>query len=174
MAHRALKVVSRSGSCGFVENRSFEEFYRGEYTAVLTLARVLTGDRTQAEDTAQDAFAAALVSWDEIGNPAGWVRRVLINEARSGWRKRYAERRALTRLENEVRVGGDLPEETEDFWEEVRRLPRRQAQAVALFYLEDRPVAEIAEIMGCEESTARVHLMRGRRTLARRLDVDNE
>jgi RNA polymerase sigma-70 factor (ECF subfamily) len=65
----------------------------------------------------------------------------------------------------------DLPEETEAFWAEVRRLPHRQRVAIALFYVEDRPVAEIAAVLGCAEATARVHLLRGRRSLAERLEV---
>ena len=156
----------------FVEDESFEEFYVREYRSVLGIARVLTGDLTRAEDVTHDAFAAALAKWAEIDNPAGWIRRVVANRARSGWRSRYAEQRALNRLEAEVQVGKDLPIETEGFWAEVRRLPNRQAQAVALFYLEDRPVAEIARILGIEESSVRVHLTRGRRALAERLQVD--
>jgi len=53
----------------------------------------------------------------------------------------------------------------------MRNLPRRQAQTVALFYLEDRSTEEIAAILGCAESTVRVHLHRARSTLARDLGV---
>jgi RNA polymerase sigma-70 factor (ECF subfamily) len=42
---------------------------------------------------------------------------------------------------------------------------------VALHYLEDRPVAEIADILGCNETTVRVHLHRGRLALAKRLEI---
>ncbi len=52
------------------------------------------------------------------------------------------------------------------FWDAVRRLPRRQAQCVALHYLEDRSVADIARVLGIGEATVRVHLHRGRSTLA--------
>ena len=154
-----------------MDDRSFEEFYRREYRAALALALVLTGDRTRAEDVTHDAFAAALAGWDDLENPAGWIRRVVANKARSAWRRRYAEQRSMSRLESDVRVGRDLPEETEVYWTEVRRLPRRQAQVVALFYLEDRPVKEIAEILGSTESTVRVHLTRARRALAKSLKV---
>ncbi len=41
---------------------------------------------------------------------------------------------------------------------------------MALFYLEDRPVAEIADILGCAVNTAKAHLYQGRATLARCLD----
>jgi RNA polymerase sigma-70 factor, ECF subfamily len=157
-----------------VEDRSFEAFYVKEYQQVLALAFVLLGDRSRAEDVTHDAFIAAFEEWDGLTNPAGWIRTVAVNAARSSWRRRYAENRALTRLESEVRVGSDLPEATDEFWGEVRKLPLRQAQVIALYYLEDRPVAEIAGLLGCGESTARVHLMRGRRTLAQRLGVGYE
>ena len=62
--------------------------------------------------------------------------------------------------------------EAAEFWRAVRRLPKHQAQAVALYYLEDAPVAEIAEAMGCAESTVKVHLHRGRQALAKRLQVE--
>jgi RNA polymerase sigma-70 factor (ECF subfamily) len=157
-----------------VEDRSFEDFYSQEYRQVLALAFVLTGDRVAAEDVTHDGFMAALEAWGDLENPAGWIRTVVVNKAKSAWRRRSAESRALARMDAEVQVGDQLAEDTDEFWAEVRRLPRRQAQAIALFYLEDRPVAEIAELLGCEESTARVHLMRGRRSLARRLEVEDE
>jgi RNA polymerase sigma-70 factor, ECF subfamily len=60
----------------------------------------------------------------------------------------------------------DLPTTDHEFWDAVRGLPDRQAQAIALHYLEDRPVADIAEILGCAPATVKVHLHRGRRALA--------
>lgn len=157
-----------------MEDRSFEAFYVKEYQQVLALTFVLLGDRGRAEDVTHDVFLSALEAWGGLVNPEGWVRTVAVNVVRSSWRRRYAENRALSRLEAEVVVGSQLPEATEEFWSEVRRLPRRQAQVIALYYLEDRPVSEVAELLGCGESTARVHLMRGRRALATRLGVGYE
>ena len=59
-----------------------------------------------------------------------------------------------------------------EFWDQVRKLPAKQAQAISLFYLEDRPVAELAEILGCTKSTAKVHLHRGRAALAKALKLE--
>ena len=50
--------------------------------------------------------------------------------------------------------------------EALGELPPQQRAAVALFYLEDRPVAEVAEIIGCSPSTAKVHLHQARKRLA--------
>jgi len=62
-----------------------------------------------------------------------------------------------------------LDVEDDEFWAAVRALPKRQAQAIALHYLEDRPVAEVADILDCSPSTAKVHLHKGRIRLAERL-----
>lgn len=65
-----------------------------------------------------------------------------------------------------------MSEESETFWAEVRRLPRRQAQSIALFYVYDLGVAEIARTLGCSEGSVKVHLSRGRAALASRLGVE--
>lgn len=82
---------------------------------------------------------------------------------------------ALTMLRLQGRRGSEmegLTASTVEFWSAVRTLPRRQAQAVALYYEADRPVSEVAEILGCAEGTVRAHLHAARRTLARRLGED--
>jgi DNA-directed RNA polymerase specialized sigma24 family protein len=43
---------------------------------------------------------------------------------------------------------------------------------VALFYLEGRPTAEIAGVLGCSDATVRAHLRKGRLALARRLGAE--
>jgi RNA polymerase sigma-70 factor (ECF subfamily) len=154
-----------------VDDTSFEVFYEREYRAVLAFSRSLSPTRQHAEDIVHDAFEVALRKWHTIDKPASWVRQVVANKTKSLLRSRYAEKRAVDRLSGLVTIGADLPDDTEAFWGEVRRLPHRQRVAIALFYLEDRPVAEIAVVLGCAEATARVHLMRGRRSLAERLEV---
>jgi len=152
---------------------SFERFYRSEYRSVLAFALVLTGDPGRAEEVAQEAFLAAYGSWSDLESPVAWTRRVAANKAKSWWRRRYAERRAVGRLAAASVQVGEMPADTAAFWQEVRRLPRNQATALVLFYLEDRSAAEVAEVLGCAESTARVHLSRGRAALAKRLGVDS-
>lgn len=63
-----------------------------------------------------------------------------------------------------------------DLWRAMADLSPMQRAAVALYYLEDLPVEAIAEDLGCEPSTVRVHLSRGRRSLAALLgeEVDDD
>jgi Sigma-70, region 4 len=67
-----------------------------------------------------------------------------------------------------------LPASNADLWRAVRALPSRQAQAVALYYLEDLSVRQTAVVLDCAEGTVRAHLAKARRTLARRLHLDAE
>lgn len=154
---------------------TFESFYQQELKAVIGLAYVLSGSRTIAEDLAQDAFLAAHKNWDTVAHyekPQAWVRRVVANMSVSLFRRKMREARALARFGVDDAVLPALPAHDHEFWEAVRALPRRQAQAIALHYLEDMSVADIAEVLECAEGTVKVHLHKGRHKLADRLGLD--
>jgi RNA polymerase sigma-70 factor (ECF subfamily) len=67
-----------------------------------------------------------------------------------------------------------LPSSSVEVWSEVRRLPHRQAQSIALYYIAGLTMPEIAETLGISKDTVNTHLRRGRSTLARRLGVGEE
>ena len=117
---------------------------------------------------------AAFRRWEEVGRldqPAGWVRKVVANNAWSFLRRAKAEVRAMTRAV--VSSGWSqlprLPDTSVETWEEVSRLPKRQAQVVALYYVAGMTMPEIAELLDCSKETVNTHLRRARATLARRL-----
>ncbi len=158
------------------ESLTFDDFYRREYRHVLGLAFVLTGNQWVAEDTAQDAFAAAFRGWRSIvayDSPGAWVRRVTCNRAASVLRRRVREAKALMRLAGRMQTPIELDEGDAAFWQAVRRLPLRQAQAVALRYMEDYSVREIAEVLDCSEGTVKTHLSRARDAVARQLQLED-
>jgi len=155
----------------------FETFYERELRSVIGLAYALTGSRVLAEDLAQDAFVAAHRNWDRISRydkPEAWVRRVVANMSISSFRKKMREVRALARIGRPESHIERLPAEADEFWRQVRALPTRQAQVIALHYLEDRSIAEIAEILECAENTVKVHLHKGRQNLAGRLGLEGD
>ncbi len=155
---------------------SFESFYRREFRPMVALAFALSGSRLAAEDLAQEAMMVAHRRWAEVARlerPDAWVRRVVSNMSVSAYRKRASEARALARLAGRRQEVLPAMEPADDeFWKAVRALPTRQAQALALHYLEDLPVAEIAEVLDCSPSTAKVHLFRGRKNLAAALGME--
>lgn len=106
----------------------------------------------------------------KFDNVNGWIRTVAMNLARSRWRRAAAEGRALRRwvgLQPAAFLA--LEPEHELFWKHVRALPRRQAEVVALHYLEDLSVADIATMLGIAESSVKNSLVKARAGLAKRL-----
>lgn len=153
----------------------FEAFYEQEFRRVASIAFALTGSWPAAEDVAQEAFIVAHDRWDEISSldmPGAWVTKVATNRAISWLRRRRSEVKAITTLRWRRHEYATLDTADHEFWAEVRKLPPNQAKAITLHYLDDRPVDEIAEILDCAPSTARVHLHRGRKALAASLDLE--
>jgi RNA polymerase sigma factor (sigma-70 family) len=179
---RAPGPGPRSGSPGDTaagRPQRFEEVYLREFAGVFALAYALSGSRWAAEDIAQDAFVVAHRQWGRIGgydDPGAWVRRVAANLAVSGVRRRLAEARALTRLaaRQQEPPYAALAEQDGDFWRAVRRLPRRQAQVVALVALGELSTAEVAATLGCSQRMVQVHLQKARVTLTQRLGLPAE
>lgn len=148
---------------------TFDEVYQREYQALLGLGFVLTGSRPIAEDLVQDTFTEVHKRWAEVANYdnlGAWLRRVMVNKATSRGRRLVSEAKMLTTFRNRRVPDITIPEHTGDVWAAVRRLPRRQAQSIALFYWEDRTVADIADILACGEETVKTHLKRARATLS--------
>ncbi|HSM43629.1 MAG TPA: sigma-70 family RNA polymerase sigma factor [Acidimicrobiia bacterium] len=150
---------------------AFETFFRREYRSVLGLAVVLCGHGAVAEELTMDGFEAALRNWATVStldNPGAWVRKVVSNASVSRYRRLAADARARLRISGGSLGTVDLGEHA-DVWEAVTRLPRRQAQTVALFYFEGYSRREIAVLLGISEESVKTHLERARRTLEREL-----
>ena len=155
----------------------FDTFYAQEYRPVVNLGYVLLGSRAAAEDLAQEAFLAAYRRWaviSEYEQPGAWVRRVVANRSVSVIRRRVVEFKGLRRLIGWIDSGPEIPAGSEEVWRAVRTLPKRQAQVVALYYLEDLPLLRVAEVLEVSIETVRTHLKRARRTLSEVLEEDND
>lgn len=121
---------------------------------------VYCGDRGVAEELAQETLLRAWDRWERVGtleSPMGWAHRVALNLARSWFRRRAAERRALARHGAPPEQGPALPDDAEvlALRQAVRALPPRQRAAVALRYYAGLSVAETAEVLGCAEGTVK-------------------
>lgn len=151
---------------------TFDAFYRKYFARAVALAHALAGAGA-AEDIAQEAFWTTFKKWDELENPERWLWKVIANRSRSALRRRYLEARLLPHAAPEPKPGHeDEPPGLDEFWDMVRALPMRQAQVVALVYVEEFSALEVAEVLGCSEATVRVHLHRAKKRLADRLDLE--
>jgi RNA polymerase sigma factor (sigma-70 family) len=156
---------------------SFPAFYEAEYRPMVRLAVALVGRRDVAEELVQDAFVSLHRRWDQVSkyeSPEGWLRRVVMNRSMSALRRRAVEARLLGRLSRLRERHSELPEVEGEIWQAVAALPKRQAQVIALMFVDDLSVSEIAAVLECEENTVRTHLRRARQSLAARLGLEDE
>lgn len=158
----------------------FVDFYERTYRSSLALATLLAGNREIAAELLQESYLSAHRRWCTISrydSPELWLRRVIVNQARSVGRRRKSERSAMQRLESRSAVSGSSEpssahsgDEIDDIWEQVRALPRRQAVAVTLIYGMDQSIAQAAEVMKCSTGTVKTHLSRARTRLSAELE----
>ena len=101
---------------------------------LLDFARLIAGDASTGEDLLQIALARAYLKWSTISargeHPLGYVRRIIVNENASLWRRAWRRRERST---DSVPEAGTLdPTSIDTTWEMVQALPSRQRAAVAL------------------------------------------
>jgi RNA polymerase sigma factor (sigma-70 family) len=170
------EVAAPQRAVAAARRASFDDFYAAELPRLVALARGLA-PRHLAEDVAQEAMLVAYRRWREVSDlerPDLWVRRTCANLAVSQFRRGMVELRVMARLAGRRQAPVELSEQSEDFWDAVQSLPRRQAQAAALRFVYDMPIADIAATLGTSEGTVKQHLRRGRTALAHSLGVSKE
>ena len=150
-----------------------EALFRAEYRGLVRALAVVAGDLDSAADAVQDAFVQAHRHWPRIrryDEPALWVRRTAVNRILNQHRSRKRRDAAVDRLPSPVPAADrDL-----DVGPAVAALPDRQRMAVALHYLADLSVAEVAAAMKIAPGTVKAHLHAARQSLAPQLEVRDD
>jgi RNA polymerase sigma-70 factor (sigma-E family) len=161
MSHKDRPLMPSLVPAGF--DLAFEGLYRLAYRVAF---RIL-GDRGDAEDVAQETLARAAVRWSRLEDrPEGWVTRVAANLAIDRYRRR---RRPPPPMTGPVGLVDPYLGERGDLVAALRRLPRRQREALVLRYLGDLSEAQVALEMGCSVGAVKSHGARGLTSLRRHL-----
>lgn len=147
----------------------FDECYRVTSRRLLGYAFALTGDWAQAQDLVQEAYLRAWRQWGRIcdyEDVEAWLRLVVTRLATDAWR-RVARWRKVLQLSHPLERSVEGPsEQTVLLTRALADLPASQRQAVAMHYLLDLPVGQIAEDLGVPAGTVKSWLSRGRAALA--------
>ncbi|MGH2789924.1 MAG: RNA polymerase sigma factor [Actinomycetota bacterium] len=144
----------------------FEDFYRSEYGRVFGALYVATGSADLAQDATQEAFQRAFARWRRLGEEqwaAGWVVTTALNHSRRLARR--AKREPTSFLTETSLEGGEPEANRVDLVRSVRTLPRRQREAIVLYYLLDLPIPAVAMLMDQTEGSVKAHLAHARRKL---------
>jgi RNA polymerase sigma-70 factor (sigma-E family) len=133
----------------------FNEFAYSRWPRLVRLAYGITGDRGFAEDLAQTALASAYASWSRVrkaDDPDAYLRRILLNAYRGGFRKRRVTEE-LTGSLPEPGVGVPDPAGSHSdraaIVAALATLPRRQREIVVLRYWLDLTELQVAATLGC-------------------------
>ena len=155
------------GEHGHVGPRDCEEYIRAGLPRLMRLARALTGDEHLAGDLLQDTLEKLILKWSNIsGDPDAYVRRIMVNQRISSWRKVRRER-----LSEQVPDRASAPVEIDhELFAALRALPRAQRAVIALRYLEDLTEVQTANVLGCSVSTVKSHSARAMASLRTSLE----
>ncbi len=155
----------------------FDAVFLGSHDRLVRTLTLICGDREVAADCVADAFERAYARWRRIGryeDPVGWIRRVAVHRARDVHRRGERGRRAVERLSGRTEVVAHDPTPPDEaLLAAVAALPLRQRTVVALHYLDDLPVADIARALRVSEGTVKSNLHDARARLRTRLPSED-
>jgi RNA polymerase sigma-70 factor (ECF subfamily) len=173
-----MSVSSSRGERLMTQARDFEEFYAANYGKVAALAAAVLGDRSEADDVTQEAFARALARWPRLSCyelPEAWVRQVAMRLAIDYSRRLRRTLHALPLLGAAVRDAEPEPGialTLTPLGRALRQIPLREREAIVLHYVADLSVQQIARELGIKVSTVKARLAAGRRRLERELEPE--
>ena len=147
-------------------------YVNGRLAALRRVAYLLCGNEHEADDLVQETVTKLYARWPRtagVENLDGYVHTMLVrtflDEKRRGWWK--------------VRLFGTAPEPppspagpAEDrtmLRTALAQVPPRQQAVLVLRFLCDRPVSEVARILGCSEGTVKSQTSHGLNTLRKLL-----
>src|SRR5258708_7705901 len=151
-------------------DESFDDFVRGQITALRRYAMALTGERHAADDLVQETLVRVLGAWHRIrrdGNPAGYATTVMFRTHVSLWRKLRRSPRPLE-LTIDPAVNADAYATVDArllLRRELMTLSRLQRAVLVATFLEDHSDDDIAQMIGRSVVTVRSLRHRGLKTL---------
>jgi RNA polymerase sigma-70 factor (sigma-E family) len=143
---------------------AFHDFVVSEGPSLYRLALLLSDDSASAEDLVQVALLRAWKAWPRVyaaGNRASYVRQILVNAARTGWRRGWrAESPGGMISAPPAHDACQQIDDREQLIEALRGLAPGQRAAIVVRYFCDLDDATIAELLGCSRATVRSQVSR--------------
>lgn len=137
------------------DRESFEEYVAAAWPSLERTAYLLCGDPGEAEDLVQGALVKAVTVWRRIADdPGPYVRRIIVNDHISRWRRHRGRERPVAAPPDQPqpRADHDL---TLSLEQALGRLAPRQRAVVVLRYYEDLTEKQTAEMLGIAVGTVK-------------------
>lgn len=155
----------------------FTAYLQARQPRLLRTAYLLTGDQHQAEDLLQTSLAKLYLAWERVqerDSVDAYVRRIMVNENNSVWRRPWRRREVTTEAVPDRTPVHDAYDEglSAAVWQVVQTLPRKARAVVVLRYYEQLTEAETAEVLGISVGTVKSQCSRALAALRERTPVD--
>jgi RNA polymerase sigma-70 factor (sigma-E family) len=164
------------GDRALTRDEDFSAYMQARQPSLLRTAYLLTGDRHSAEDLVQTSLAKLYLAWDKVQDRQSvdaYVRRIMVNENNSLWRRGWKKREHATDVLPETgRVDSYDEGQSGALWDVVQTLPRKARAVVVLRYYEELSEAETAEALGISVGTVKSQASRALATLRERAPQD--
>lgn len=140
--------------------------YQAHHARAVRLAYLLCGDLGTAEDVVQTVWLKVhrRMGRGPIDDIGAYIRRAVVNEVNSGFRKLGVRRRDAARRSGDDRGVRGHEEQIADSAQMVQalaQLSERSRAAVVLRYYDDLSVADTAAALGISEGTVKSSVSRG-------------
>lgn len=167
------RMRARGAAVDAERDAEFAEWMAARQVRLLRTAYLLTGDHHTAQDLLQTTLAKVYLRWDKISDREhvdAYVRRALVNEHRSAWRRPWRRRELVTdELPERPSADASYDERGAALWSFVQTLPPRQRAVIVLRYYEELSEAETAAALDVSVGTVKSQASRALAALRARL-----
>jgi RNA polymerase sigma factor (sigma-70 family) len=148
--------AQEDGTAGSAD--TFESFFAATNPRLFTALWLVTGDRYEAEEIAQDAFLRVFERWERVGtleNPESYVFRTAMNVFRNRYRRAALALRRSLSLAPEASDELAAVEDRDEVIRLLQPLPPRQRAAVVATSILDLSAEEAGRLLGMRSATVR-------------------
>jgi len=170
------EIISR---CLMGDGNAFEMVVNRYQSQLLHFTWNILGDKDEAKDATQDSFVRSylhLQSYDINRSFKTWLYTIAYNRCMDKIRENQSRTRFIKKMRNEQRLNRrrynpeKRMEDSEHYLQIMKRLNEKERTALSLKLNEGYLSREIAEILGCKESTVRVYILNAKRKLKKFLE----
>ena len=156
-----------------MDSNDFERVFKRNNKRLFLIALSFTANQYDAEDILQNSFVKLLkakMEFEDDEHIDKWLTSVTVNESKnllkSAFRKKSAD------YEDYVATCSFESGKSEDLFNAVMSLPKKLRTVIHLFYYEDMPIKEIADMLNIKQSAVKTRLCRAREQLKIKLGDD--
>lgn len=166
------------------DHEAFGQLVDRYSTVIVNLAYRMLGDRTDAEDIAQEAFIAAfkaLPGFRADSKFSTWLYRIAANKCKDWLRGKRPGQIDIESVADEQMIEGRTPERllsqqqvADQLDRAIQRLPPLYREAFVLKHIEGLSYEEMEELLGVNGDTLKMRVYKGRVQLSRELAEFND